>query len=136
MIILPPGVLADLVAHARAEAPVEACGLLAGAGARVQRSCRLTNLDGSPEHFRLDPREQFAAVRAARSEGLAILGVYHSHPATPARMSAEDVRLAFTPDFHYVILSLADPAGAVAKSFTVIDGRPVEEAVLHEEPET
>ncbi len=133
MITLPAAVLAEMVAHARAEAPIEACGLLAGKDAAVRKSYRFTNLDASPEHFSLDPREQFAAVRTARADGLQIIGVYHSHPASPARMSDEDLRLALTPDFFYVIVSLADPDGPVSKCFRVEDGRPVEEPLRTEE---
>jgi len=130
MIILPSDVLADMVDHARQAAPIEACGLLAGTGSTVERIYRLTNVERSPEHFSLDPREQFAAVKDARGRRLEILALYHSHPATPARMSAADLRLAFTPGIRYVIVSLADPNRPVIKGFSVSNGQPVEEPVL------
>jgi proteasome lid subunit RPN8/RPN11 len=120
----------DLAAHARAEAPIEACGLLAGTGEAVAEAFRLTNVDHSPEHFSLDPREQLRAVRAAREAGREIIAVYHSHPATPARMSAEDLRLAVAPGMCYVILSLADPQGPQFKAFRVTEGVAIEEPLL------
>ena len=135
MIVISAKILDDIVAHAREEQPNEACGLLAGVESTVGQSYRLTNVDGSPEHFSLDIREQFAAVKEMRAAGLEMLAVYHSHPATPARMSAEDLRLAFTPGIAYVIVSLADPDQPVVKSFRIVDGSPVEEQVSIQELE-
>jgi len=135
MIIIPAEILADMVAHAREDAPNEASGLLAGVESTVGKSFRLTNVDGSPEHFSLDIREQFVAVKDMRAAGLEMLAVYHSHPATPARMSAEDLGLAFTPGIAYVIVSLADPDQPVVRSFRVVDGSPIEEQVSIQELE-
>jgi proteasome lid subunit RPN8/RPN11 len=133
MMIIPPGILADMVGHAAQHAPIEACGLLAGAGSVVAKSYRLSNVDQSSEHFSLDPKEQFAAARAMRADGLEMMAVYHSHPATPARMSDEDLRLAVAPGLHYVIVSLVDPGKPEVKSFLVKNGRPAEEPTIIEE---
>ena len=92
-------------------------------------------MDACPEHFSLDPREQFTAVKDMRAEGLEMLAVYHSHPSTPARMSEEDLRLAVMPGLIYVIVSLANPAQPDLRSFKVVDGRPVEEEVQIQETE-
>lgn len=107
MLTISPEVLARIVAHARREAPLEACGYLAATGGVICRHYELTNIDQAPDHYGMDPAEQFAAVREMRGEGLTLAGVYHSHPCTPARPSAEDIRLAFDPEIPYVILSLA-----------------------------
>ena len=100
-----------MIKHAREAAPNEDCGLLAGTeedGVRtVERVFYLTNVDHSPEHFSLDPKEQFAAVKEMRAAGLRLLGNWHSHPATPSRPSEEDKRLAFDSGASYFILSLA-----------------------------
>lgn len=98
-----------LVAQARAELPDEACGYLLGHGERAELNHPMTNIDHSPEHFAFDPAEQFAAVRSARKQGLRVVGNWHSHPASPARPSQEDIRLANDPDIDYFILSLAGP---------------------------
>jgi proteasome lid subunit RPN8/RPN11 len=110
--------LAAMVTHACREAPIEACGYLAEKGGIVSRVFPLTNVDASPEHYALIPTEQFAAVRQMRRDGYRLRAVYHSHPASPARMSEEDIRLAFDRGLSYVIVSLAD-ADPVVKSFTV-----------------
>src|SRR5512139_4003661 len=96
-------VIEDLVAHARKDAPVEACGYLAEKEEIIIEAIPMKNADASPEHFTLDPAEQFAVLRRLRNEGLTVKGVYHSHPATPARPSQEDLRLAYDPGLSYVI---------------------------------
>ena len=133
MIIIPRDILGDMAKHAEEHAPVEACGLLVGVGLEVTKSYRLTNLDASPEHFSLDPKEQFAVIKEIRPQGWDVIGVYHSHPATPARMSEEDLRLALAPEMRYVIVSLVNRESPQVKSFTVWQGQPVEEPVLTEE---
>lgn len=133
MITITSDILADIILHAKEDAPIEACGLLAGNDAAIEKSYRLTNIDGSSEHFSLDPKEHFAVIKDARSLGLDVIAAYHSHPETPARMSDEDLRLAFAPEFRYVIISLVDPDNPAAKCFKVIDGRPVEEQVQIQE---
>jgi proteasome lid subunit RPN8/RPN11 len=97
----------EIVAHAKAEAPIEACGYIGALDGIATETIRLTNADHSPEHFSFDPAEQFAAVRKLRKAGLQLHAVYHSHPASPARPSQEDIRLAFDPAIYYVIVSLA-----------------------------
>jgi proteasome lid subunit RPN8/RPN11 len=101
-------ILARIVEQARAEAPNEACGYLAGTGDRAKVAIPMRNVDASPEHYSFDPRQQFSAAREARAAGLDLIAVYHSHPATPARMSAEDIRLANDTTTVYLIYSLAE----------------------------
>ena len=101
----------SMVRHARGVAPVEDCGLLGGTVdgevKTVEKVFYLTNTDHSAEHFTLDPKEQFAAVKELRAEGWQLLGNWHSHPASPSRPSEEDKRLAFDSTASYFILSLA-----------------------------
>src|SRR5665811_1505202 len=87
---------------------LEACGYLAGEGAEVKEYIIMTNTDKSAEHFSFDPKEQFAAVKTARVKGQTLIAVCHTHPASLARMSQEDIRLANDPSVKYVILSLLD----------------------------
>lgn len=100
----------EMVRHARALAPIEDCGLLGGTVAdgvkTVEKVYYLTNTDHSEEHFSLDPKEQFAAVKEMRANGWQMLGNWHSHPASPSRPSEEDKRLAFDSKASYFILSL------------------------------
>ena len=99
-------VIQGIIRQAKAEAPQESCGYLLGTGETVTENYPMTNIDHSEEHFRFDPREQFAALKYARQHGLKILANWHSHPASPSRPSEEDLRLANDPAIRYAILSL------------------------------
>lgn len=115
-----------ILAHARAGYPNEACGLLAGTEAggvrQVKKVYLLTNTDASHEHFTMDPREQLAAVTDMRAAGLKPLGNWHSHPESPSRPSAEDVRLAYDPAASYLILSLQAQRAPNLNAFRIQNG--------------
>lgn len=83
----------------------------------------LTNQDASREHFSMDPREQLAAVRDMRARGIQPLGNWHSHPETPSRPSAEDVRLAYDPAASYLILSLEAEDFPTLNAFRIREGK-------------
>ena len=121
-------VVIEMINHAKKEMPLECCGYLAAEGSMVVASYALTNVDKSSEHFSFDPQEQFAVLRDVRSKGLEIIAVYHSHPASPARPSDEDIRLAHDPDKIYVIVSLAQVKEEV-KAFK-IKGQKAEPEIL------
>jgi proteasome lid subunit RPN8/RPN11 len=105
--LISPTVIAEMLAHARAEAPRECCGLLIGKGKSVARSVRARNLDAKATRYLIDPEDHFAAIRAARAEGLEVIGAYHSHPSSAPIPSAADIAEANSgSDFLYVIVSL------------------------------
>lgn len=118
MIRIKKEVWNDIIAQARHEAPLEACGYLAEQEGSVVRHYPLTNADASEEHYSLQPEEQFAAVRQMRAAGQKLRAVYHSHPASPARPSEEDIKLAHDPEISYVIVSLLEGQETV-KSFLI-----------------
>lgn len=105
MIAIPVPIVDRIIRHGKEELPNEACGYLASHDGRIRKIYPLTNADHSPEHFSFDPEEQFATITRAREEGYELAAVYHSHPATPARMSAEDIRMANDPSLTYLIYS-------------------------------
>lgn len=80
-----------------AEAPLEACGLLAGRGERVEQVIEMDNADRSEARFRLDPQEQLDAFNAIDERGLELIGIYHSHPQGPGVPSPTDVAEAVYP---------------------------------------
>lgn len=129
--------LADYLAmikYAQKLAPLEACGLLGGrvkGGTKiVEKVFYLTNMDHSAEHFTLAPKEQFAAIKELRVKGWQLLGNWHSHPASPPRLSEEDKRLAFDAKASYFVLSLQKEA-PVLKSFQVSKDKIVTKEDLH-----
>src|SRR5258706_1221695 len=95
-----------IVAHARAEAPAECCGMLVGRDASIDEAVRAKNIAGRPTRFLIDPKDHIDARRAARGRGLDVLGFYHSHPHSPAWPSPTDVTEAAYPDSVYLIVSL------------------------------
>ena len=111
-------IIDKMVAHGRAEAPLEACGYLAEKDGVISKHFELTNIDKSPVHFSMDPAEQFAAAKECRKQDLKIRAVYHSHPETPARPSDEDIKLAYDPSLSYVIVSLVGSEPSI-KSFII-----------------
>ena len=121
--------------HCLGQLPNEACGLLAGkvAGNKktVEKIYLLSNIDQSPEHFSMDPQEQFGAIKDMRAKDLILLGNFHSHPGSPARPSEEDIRLAFEPDKSYLILSLAEE-NPILKSFMIINRQVTNEELIAE----
>lgn len=128
MIVLKKADYEKIVAHAKKNLPEEACGLLGGTKEgdvkTVEKVYLLTNIDHTNEHFSMDPKEQLAAVKDMRTNGLALLGNWHSHPASPSRPSEEDKRLAYDPTVNYLILSLMDEE-PVLKAFDIDKDRNV-----------
>ena len=114
-------IINNIVAHGRAEAPLEACGYLAEKDGIVCEHIEMTNIDKSPVHFSMDPSEQFAALKKCREQKMKICAVYHSHPATPARPSYEDIKLAYDPSMSYVIVSL-EKYEPIIKSYIIRKG--------------
>ena len=128
MLRIKRNVVQAIVEHSKQELPIEACGYLASENDIVSAHYELTNIDKATDHFSMEPQEQFAAVKEMRSQGQVLRAVYHSHPETPARPSAEDVRLAYDPDISFVIISLATVEPQI-KSFLVVRGIVSEELI-------
>ena len=121
-------VIEEMIAQAQQDAPNETCGYLLGtADGTVTENYWMENIDHSPEHFSFAPRDQFAALKYARSKGLKILANWHSHPASPSRPSQEDLRLANDPTIRYAILSLYE--GIHLNSFRISGGEVVDKEV-------
>jgi proteasome lid subunit RPN8/RPN11 len=118
-----------ILAHAKENLPEEACGLIAGTKdgdtKEIKKVYLLTNIDHTNEHFSMDPKEQLAAVKDMRANGLTPLGNWHSHPESPARPSEEDKRLAYDPTVNYLILSLMNADEPVLKAFDINKEREV-----------
>ena len=124
MITLKRSDYEKILAHAEAWLPCEACGIIAGTvdeegNKTVEKVYLLTNIDRSNEHFSMDPKEQLAAVKDMRENGLKPLGNWHSHPESPSRPSDEDKRLAYDRTASYLILSLMQRDAPVLNSFHI-----------------
>lgn len=83
--------------HVEINAPLEACGLLAGKNDSVEKVFLITNQAQSPVRFRMDPTEQLNALDWIDSNGLELLAIFHSHPAGPETVSVTDIEEAAYP---------------------------------------
>lgn len=122
----PPDILDAIREHGQATYPEECCGFLLGRttaeGNHVVSAWRVENrrAENRERRYTITPQDYHAANRAARQQGLDIVGFYHSHPDHPARPSATDLAEATFPGYTYVIVSILDghPADLTAWSLT------------------
>jgi len=122
-VVVPGEIRQALVAHAQAELPNEACGLVLLRDGVAQRYVPGRNTAASPYRFELevDPETWFL-----EDEGYE-LAVFHSHPSSPARPSRTDVEnIGLWQGKPYLILSAA--SGDLA-AFT-IEGRRISSVPL------
>jgi proteasome lid subunit RPN8/RPN11 len=95
--------LDEMVRHVAAQAPLEACGLLAGRDARVEKVLVVANADPSHARFRMDPLEQLRAFEWIDARGLDLVGIFHSHPAGPEAVSPTDIAESTYAVFHVIL---------------------------------
>lgn len=100
----------NIIEHAAAHSPREACGLLAGKGVLISLALPVANAAAKPEQeFALAPDEQLRGLKQIDAHGLDWLGVYHSHPTTPPIPSQSDLSGAVDNALLQLIVSLANP---------------------------
>jgi len=120
-----------MVAHARADHPDEACGVIAGpeGSDRPERHIPMVNAERSPTFYRFDSGEQLKVWRQMDDADEVPVVIYHSHTATEAYPSRTDVSYAAEPGAHYVLLSTRDPDRHEVRSYRIVDGVVTEEPV-------
>jgi proteasome lid subunit RPN8/RPN11 len=120
-----------IVAHARADHPDEACGVVAGpAGSdRPERFIPMANAARSPTFYEFDSMDLLRLYRELDDRDEVPVVVYHSHTATEAYPSRTDIAYASEPDAHYVLVSTRDPETVEFRSFRIRDGEVTEEPV-------
>ena len=108
---------AQIEREAREAFPSECCGLLEGAGdgeiIRITALHPARNLSSDNDRFEIDPAGHFAAIRAARANGRAIVGCYHSHPNGKPEPSARDAEGAWGEGFVWLIAAVLGNAVVV-----------------------
>ena len=131
MLTLPDALRAAIIAHARADHPDEACGVIAGpAGSdRPERFIPMTNAERSPTFYRFDSMEQLRVWREMDDRDEEPVVIYHSHTATEAYPSRTDITLASEPGAHYVLVSTRESDQTEFRSYRILDGQVTEEPV-------
>jgi proteasome lid subunit RPN8/RPN11 len=103
---VPTGLHETVAAWMAAAWPEEACGILLGTPGDppcVRRAVLCQNVSAEPQRrFELDPLEHLAAGLDARTEGLEIVGTWHSHPDAPPVPSGADARWAWRHSLHLI----------------------------------
>jgi proteasome lid subunit RPN8/RPN11 len=115
----------DIVAHARAEAPNECCGMIASRDGQAVKVYRATNAAASPLRYEIDGAEQYRIQMEIDDADLDLGAIYHSHTRTAPYPSQTDINLAFYPECLYVIVGLAN-AEADVRAYTIRDGQVAE----------
>jgi [CysO sulfur-carrier protein]-S-L-cysteine hydrolase len=118
-----------LVQHARDEAPNECCGYLRAADGVVEEVFRADNPRKSPYGYELDSKS-LLATNELDDEGYQV-GIYHSHPRSPAEPSQTDINLAHYPHWTYLIVSLQHDE-PVVRAWHIADRQVSEEELLVE----
>jgi proteasome lid subunit RPN8/RPN11 len=130
---LPAAIRDQIVEHARAGEPLEACGVIVGDrpaadGGTALRFEPVRNAAESRYLYEIHPDDLLRLTIETDDADEAFWGIVHSHTHTPAVPSATDRRLAFYPDALYILVSLAreeaDPTtGAESlRAWRIIDG--------------
>ena len=116
--VIPDSVRQELVEHARAEAPNEACGLLAFRDGVAERYLPAENELASPYRFKLKPRDPNDFF--LEDEGYEV-AVFHSHPTDSAVPSRTDLaNIGLWEGQPYFILALPT---AELRGWRIEDGR-------------
>ena len=132
-VALPEAIREAIVAHARAEAPNEACGLIIGDraaadGGRALRWEATRNKAASPYRYEIDADDLLRLTIATDDADEVFWAIVHSHVASPAYPSLTDIGLAFYPDALYILVSLHPDAADAGtgepgiRAWRIVDG--------------
>ena len=125
-------ILKKIQDHLESAYPNEACGFLVGTEANRRRyitgiiQAENRSTENQRRRFVIDPLDYLKAERSATKDGLALLGIYHSHPDHPAIPSAHDLEFA-QPYFSYFIHAVASGKMTDNRSYRLLDGKFIEE---------
>jgi proteasome lid subunit RPN8/RPN11 len=121
----------QIVAHARADHPDEACGVIAGPEGtdRPERFIPMLNAARSPTFYEFDSMDLLRLYREMDDRDEVPVVIYHSHTATEAYPSRTDISYASEPEAHYVLVSTRETDTAEFRSFRIVDGVVTEEPV-------
>lgn len=125
MLIARP-LLDELIAHARAEAPNECCGVVAveqGLPRRAVRVHQAVNVFKTHLKFEIDGLELMKMLEDIERDGLELGAIYHSHTRTPPKPSQTDIGFADRwPGIEWIILGLAGGDEPEVRSYLIGDG--------------
>lgn len=123
--------MSAIIAHAEAEHPYVACGIVAGPVDldRPERFIPVRNAQRSKTFFMFDPMVQVRVWQEMDDRGEEPVVIYFSHTATEAFPSRNEVHFAAEPAAHYVIVSTRNQQAPEARSFRIAAGQVTEEPI-------
>ena len=111
---IAPGLLDEIIAHARDEYDAECCGLIAyrdlapDGNGRALEVRRAENKWASRKRFEIDGRELLRTINEFEDSGWELGAIYHSHTHTAPYPSQTDINFASGwPGLEWVIVGLA-----------------------------
>lgn len=147
MLRLPRSCYDKIVAQGLEGKPLEICGFLFGPRAgtsadavtEVSEAYPVESDDKSELTYSMNPGQMVQALKHAREQGLEVVGIYHTHPATQPYPSITDVSRAHWgdsddlnyPGCSYLIVSLRDVNQPEPRSYK-IEGRRIPEDIVEE----
>ena len=124
----------QMIDHAAADYPKEACGIIGGTDGNAMKLYRLTNVDPDPiMRYNADPKELKRVTDDIYDNDWDVVAIYHSHTHSPAFPSATDVDRAFYPEASYILVSLMDRQRPDLRAFRIIEGKISELEVVRTE---
>src|SRR3954468_8514396 len=123
-----------VIAHARADAPNECCGMIASRDGEAVAVHRARNAAASPLRYEIEGMEQYKIQSAIEDAGLELGAIYHSHTRSAPEPSQTDINLAFYPEALYVIVGL-DGDEPDVRAWSIVEGQ-VSEATIEVEDGT
>ena len=135
MLVIRQDLIDAMVAHARADHPDEACGIIAGpeGSETPERFVPMLNAARSPTFYEFDSGDLLRLYRDLDDRDEVPVVIYYSHTATEAYPSRTDVAYASEPDAHYVLVSTRETGTEDGpyelRSFRIVDGQVTEEPI-------
>ena len=135
MLVIRQDLIDAMVAHARADHPDEACGIIAGpeGSETPERFVPMLNAARSPTFYEFDSGDLLRLYRDLDDRDEVPVVIYHSHTATEASPSRTDVAYASEPEAHYVLVSTRETGTEDGpyelRSFRIVDGQVTEEPI-------
>lgn len=113
----------EMLEHARAQLPLEACGIVSGdLKGRPLQFFPARNEFKSPTRYNVHPEDLLCILNQLEKNQEEIWGIFHSHPESDAYPTRTDLELAGYPQVYYLIASLKNLQHPVLRGFIIRDG--------------
>lgn len=129
MIRLPKAHIEEMIARARAEAPYECGGVIAGLDDRAVKLYSVESSLKSPMTYVAEAKGSLRAMREIDDSEWTVLALWHSHTHSQGYPSPTDVDVAraWLGSCHFVIVSVQHFDAPTVRAFRIVDGEIIED---------